>query len=146
MTKIANKFILTAFLLTTSIGFSQKKEVDSLIEKISNKDAYIVLLKTMSPRITGEASNKILNLGKKASPELINILDNENKGIIAHFLLCKIWEKTWEEEVCCNISYSRNKEIVTINGLEIQIENNTLSSEMKNLKESKEAWEKLCHA
>jgi hypothetical protein len=134
--------ILLAFFSCCN-GFGQIKVIDSLIQKITNNDAYIVLVKTMSPRINSDAGNRIIMIGKEATPELIKILDNQNQGIIAHFILSKIWKENWNEEACCAILSNGKVEIIIINGLKIYIENNTLYSKIDDLKNNKEKWKKL---
>ncbi|MGL2964160.1 hypothetical protein ACSVH2_10115 [Flavobacterium sp. RSB2_4_14] len=144
MTNLLKKIVLTFLVFNLSLSYAQNKEVDSLIQKLDNKDAYIVLTKTTSPRLKGNTANRIVEIGKIASPELVKILDSENQGIVAHFILSKIWEEVWEEEVCCNIRSIGEIEIMTINGLEIIIENNVLFSTPESLKKEKEIWKKLC--
>lgn len=124
-------------------GFGQAKVLDSLIQKINNNDAYLVLAKTMSPRVHSDAGNRIIKIGKEATPELIRILDSQNQGIIAHFILSKIWKENWNEEVCCKIVSNGKVEIITINGLKIYIENNNLSSKIDDLINNKEKWKKF---
>lgn len=139
----------TAFILLLccfTLGHAQSKELDSLIQKIDNKDAYIVLTKTTSPRIKGATANRIVTIGKIASPELIKILNSQSKGIIAHFILSEIWKNTWEEEVCCNSTTIGTVEIITVNGLEIRVENNVLSSTPESLKKNQQLWKKQCPA
>lgn len=135
-----------ALILVFNINYAQNKEIDSLIQKIDNKDAYIVLTKTVSPRINGKSANRIVEIGKVASPKLIKILESPSKGIAAHFMLSKIWQDIWSEEVCCNITTIGKVEVITINGLEIQIENNMFYATPENLKKERKIWEKLCQA
>jgi hypothetical protein len=144
MTNLLKKIALILLVFTSSLSYAQNKEVDSLIQKLDNKDAYIVLTKTTSPRLKGNTANRIVKIGKMASPELIKILDSQSQGIVAHFILSKIWQEVWEEEVCCNIRNIGEVEILTINGLEIRIENNVLYSTQESLKKEKEMWKKLC--
>lgn len=139
-----SKYLVLILVCTFNFNYSQNKEVDSLIQKIDNKDAYIVLTKTISPRIKGMYANRLVEIGKKASPELIKVLESPSKGIAAHFLLSKIWKDIWEEEVCCNIKNIGMVEIIIINGLEIRIENNMLYATPENLKKEIEVWKKLC--
>lgn len=146
MTNFLKKIALTLLVFTFSLGYAQNKEVDSLIQKLDNKDAYIVLTKTTSPRLRGNTAIRIVEIGKIASPELIKILDSQSQGIAAHFILSKIWQDIWEEEVCCNIRSVGDVEIFIINGLEIRIENNVLYSTPESLKKEKEIWKKLCQA
>lgn len=136
----------TLFFLSFNLGFAQKQNLDSLIQNINNKDAYIVLTKTMSPRINGNSANSIVRIGKQATPDLIKILDNKNKGIIAHFILSEIWKEKWNEQICCNIKNIDNEEIVIINGLEIHINGNILYSTAENLNKNKENWKKFWQA
>jgi hypothetical protein len=145
MTTLLKNTVFILVLFSLNLGYTQNKEIDSLILKIDNKDAYIILTKTISPRVKGDSAERLVDIGKLASPELIKILDHQSKGIIAHFILSKIWDKVWEEEVCCNIRNVRNVEILTINGLEILIENNILYSNEENLKKNQQTWKKITH-
>ena len=134
---------MVAFALTAN-GFAQSKPTDSLILNISNEDVYIVLVKTMSPRIKGLPDNKIIEMGKQTSPQLIKILDDKDKGIAAHVMLTKIWKI--EEAVCCDILSNGRIEIVYINGLRIYIENDRLYAKPEDLKINKAHWKKMVEA
>lgn len=136
--------IITFILSYTSFG--QTRTIDSLVQKINNKDAYLLLVKTISPRIKGDENKKIIKIGKEITPDLIKILDSQNKGIAAHFILSEIWNEIWNEEVCCNISYNGDTESVTINGLRIYIENNIIFSTDEDLKKNKKNWENIWHS
>lgn len=138
--------ILILLCLTYFNGISQTKAIDSLIQKIDNKDVYIVLVKTMSPRIQGDIGNEIIKIGAPATQELIKILDDRNKGIIAHVILSKIWKNTWAESICCDIITNEKTEIIYINGLKIYIEDNHLFSKIDDLKTNKEHWKKRINA
>ena len=144
MTNLFRKIALILLVFISCLSYAQNKEVDSLIQKLDNKDAYIVLTKTTSPRLKGNTANRIIEIGKMASPELIKILDSQSQGVVAHFILSKIWQEVWEEEICCNIRSVGEVEILTINGLEIRVENNVLYSTQESLKRKKEIWKKLC--
>ena len=136
----------TLFFLSFNLSIAQKQNLDSLIQNINNKDAYIVLVKTMSPRIHGDLANSIVAIGKKATPELIKILDNNNKGVIAHFILSEIWKDNWNEEICCDVTNIDNEEIIIINGLEVHIKNNILYSTAESLNKNKQKWKEFWHA
>lgn len=142
MTKFTS-IAATLFFLSFNLSVAQTQNLDSLIQNIDNKDAYIVLVKTMSPRISGDAANGIVRIGKQATPGLIKILDNKNKGIIAHFILSEIWKDQWTEENCCDISTFDDEEIVVINGLEIHIKNNVLSATTDAMDKNKLHWKKV---
>ena len=136
----------TLFFFSFNLSIAQKKNLDSLIQNINNKDAYIVLVKTMSPRIHGDLANSIVAIGKKATPELIKVLDNKNKGVIAHFILSEIWKENWKEEICCDVTNIDNEEIIIINGLEVHIKDNILFSTIESLNKNMENWKKFWHA
>ncbi|WP_298393450.1 hypothetical protein [Flavobacterium sp.] len=138
------KIVLILFLIASSMSYAQNKEVETLIQKLDNKDAYIVLTKTTSPRLKGTTASRIIEIGKIAAPELIAILDSQSQGIAAHFILSKIWEDDWTEEACCSIRNIGAIEIVTINGLEIRIEKDELYATPESLKKKKEVWKKIC--
>jgi hypothetical protein len=143
MKKTLKKSFVILLLLVGTVSFSQTKTLDSLIQRIDNKDAYIVLLKTVSPRINSSAGTKIIEIGKPATPELIKALGSEQKGVIAHFILSEIWKDTWDETLCCQLQYQGITEIITVNNLKIYIEENQLYSKLEDLKAIKEKWTKL---
>ena len=145
MKKIIN-IASVLFFLSFNLCFAQKQNLDSLIQNINNKDAYIVLVKTMSPRIHGDSAKRILGIGKQATPELIKVLDNKNKGVIAHFILSEIWKDKWDEEICCDIRNIDNEEIIIINGLEVHIKHNILFSTIESLNKNMQNWKNFWHA
>ena len=136
----------TLFFLSYNLSIAQKQNLDSLIQNINNKDAYIVLVKTMSPRIHGDSAKSIVEIGKKATPELIKVLDNKNKGVIAHFILSEIWKDNWKEEICCDVTNIDSEEIIIINGLEVHIKDNILFSTTESLNKNMENWKKFWQA
>ncbi len=143
MKPILNITVLALTLFCCSLSFSQSRVIDSLIQNIDNKQAYILLTRTMSPRINSTAGSQIIQLGKVATPELIKVLDDQNKGIIAHFILSEIWKERWKEEICCAISSDGTIEIISINGLKIYIDDNALFAKTDDLKNNKERWRKI---
>lgn len=140
------KISLALLFLSFNFVFAQTKPIESLIQNINNQDAYIVMTRTMSPRISSASAKEIVKIGKPATPDLIQVLDSQSKGIAAHFILSEIWKETWEETLCCLIHDEGNAEIVNINGLEIRIENEVLSASDEALKNNKERWKKRTHA
>lgn len=139
------KLFLFVFFVSAT-AFSQNATADNLIQQISNGDAYIVMTKTISPRIHGEAADKIVKMGKSATSQLIPVLADENKGVIAHFILSEIWKERWEEAVCCDIPTDGTFEIVTLNGLEILIKDNELYAKPAELKKNQANWKEITHA
>ncbi len=62
MTNYIKNSIVLLLLILGNTNYSQIRTLDSLIQIIDNKDAYIVLLKTLSPRINSNAGAKLLKL------------------------------------------------------------------------------------
>lgn len=142
--KNTRNFVIIILLFMSGFSSAQTQSIERLIEQIDNKEAYILMLKTMSPRIKSDAGLQLIRIGKSASPQLIRILDQQNKGVIAHFILSEIWKKTWEEEICCNVETDGRLEIITINGLRVIIDNNKLSATSADMIQNKTYWKKLC--
>ncbi|MBS7788044.1 hypothetical protein KIH23_12120 [Flavobacterium sp. CYK-55] len=134
------RIAIALFFLSLQWCVAQKQSVDSLVKQLDNKDAYIVLTYTMSPRVSGTCANDLVKIGKKATPELIKVLENANQGIIAHFILSEIWKDQWQEENCCRINKINGEEIITLNELEIHIKNNLLYATAQSLHKNKERW------
>jgi hypothetical protein len=140
------RIAIALFFLSLHLCVAQKQSVDSLVKQIDNKDAYVVLTYTMSPRVSGSCANDLVKIGKKATPALIEVLENPNQGIMAHFILSEIWKDQWKEENCCHIIKINGEEIITLNGLEIHIKNNLLYATAKSLRQNKERWTLFWHA
>ena len=137
------KMLWVCVLLACTTVHSQVQTLDKLIAEVDNSEAYLVMLQTVSPRIHSEAGQQIIGLGKKVTPQLIQVLDNENKGIIAHFILSEIWKEKWDQAQYCDVLTDGVVEIVIVNGLEIQIKDNHLSSKMEDLKKNKARWKTI---
>ncbi|GEP51158.1 hypothetical protein FNO01nite_18300 [Flavobacterium noncentrifugens] len=137
MKQILKNLIFAVAFITGFSSIAQTK-IDSLIQKIDNKDVYLIFAQKMSPRISGSFGSEMVSIGKKATPELIKILDDHNKGIAAHVILSKIYN--WEEPICCDVMSDGRIEIVFLNGLKIHIENNNLSATAEDLKANKAKW------
>ncbi|RZJ66932.1 MAG: hypothetical protein EOO50_07710 [Flavobacterium sp.] len=143
MKNFVRSFAVVAIFTFSTFGFAQNREVDSLISKISNKDAYIMLVNTMSARVKVGPATEIVKVGKQATPQLIDVLDSQNKGVVAHFILLEIWKDQWEEQTCCNIRTSGNVEIYFINGLEIRYDGEKMYATDVAMKKNKEFWMKF---
>lgn len=133
-------FALIFSFLSYPVLWAQKQNINTLIEQINNTDAYIMLTQTMSPRISGTCANDLVKIGKKATPELIKVLESAHQGIIAHFILSEIWKDQWQEQACCHIIKINGEEIITLNELEIHIKNNLLYATAQSLHKNKERW------
>lgn len=78
----------TFFYLTT---FGQTKNIKSLIDSINNKQVGIAMQYVWYPVMKSSSGDALLKIGKSATKDLISVLDDSAKGIIAHFILSNIW-------------------------------------------------------
>jgi hypothetical protein len=85
-------FVLALFFIQAG-SFAQSPRVQSLINRIDNNQLH-------SP-----AATKLIKIGKPASHQLIQVLDDSTRGIVAHYILQKIWldsladESEWQGKV-----------------------------------------------
>lgn len=63
----------------------------------------------------GEAAEKLLEVGKPATDELLKVLEDESRGVAAHLILSQIWEP---ETVAYGTRLEGDKFIHMYNGLE----------------------------
>ena len=62
MKNLSKISILVITFILTYTSFGQTRAIDSLVQKINNKDAYLLLVKTISPRIKGDENKKIIKI------------------------------------------------------------------------------------
>lgn len=80
---------LTFFCLTT---FAQTQKVNSLIDSINNKQVGIAMQYVWYPVMKSSSGDALIEIGKSATNDLISVLSDTTKGIIAHFILSTIWK------------------------------------------------------
>ena len=88
--------IYIAFLtiILPTLTFGQNKTVDLLIQDLSNNELrgecnYVWVLKS-KPGIV----DLLIPIGKPATQQLLDVLTSKDKGIVAHYILSKIWFKS----------------------------------------------------
>jgi len=85
---------LIFFLLLSTAVFAQNSTVDLLIRDLSNNELrgechYSWVLKA-KPGVV----DLLIHIGKPATQQLFNVLTSKDKGIVAHYILSKIWFKS----------------------------------------------------
>lgn len=80
--------MLTFFPTTT---FGQREKVGSLIEKINNTQVIVAMQYVWYPVMKSESGDSLISIGKSATKDLVTVLNDTSKGIIAHFILTSIW-------------------------------------------------------
>jgi hypothetical protein len=83
--------IVAFFLLLTSFGFSQKRKIASNIEKLDNSQFTINHEQKASFKTNSKPAEKLIAIGKPATEKLIAALSDPNKIIMAHIVLCNIY-------------------------------------------------------
>ena len=81
-------FTALAFFLTIK---AQTTNVDVLISKLDNSQLYGTCHYNWVLEMKSESADSLIKIGKPVSGKLIQLLDNQKKGIIAHYILSKIW-------------------------------------------------------
>ena len=80
---------LTFLCLTT---FGQTEKIYSLIDNIHNKQVGIAMQYLWYPVMKSSSGDSLIKIGKSATKDLIAVLSDTTKGIVAHFILSTIWK------------------------------------------------------
>ena len=135
------------FIYSSSTIYAQTKKIDSLVHKVNNRDIYVLLLKKVTPRVNENSSGtEIIKIGRQATPKLIKILDDQNKGIAAHIILTEIWKNDWPQIDSSSVVRNEKEEIIIIRGLKTHVIKNDLFSTDIELTKNKLKWKKLYNA
>ncbi|MEC4003569.1 hypothetical protein OX283_002770 [Flavobacterium sp. SUN052] len=141
-------FLFTIFIYSNINA--QTKSIENLIAEIDNNQIHIVMQYVWYPEMKSEQAEEIIKMGKSVTPKIIALLDNPSKGIIAHFILSKIWEKNWGDGKSGNfVSINDNNFSVIHNELKIYVVYTSVStcdflySKSEDLKTNKAKWEKF---
>lgn len=82
------------FLLFISLLFQlsgQTSKINSQISKLDNSQFVIDHSEKASFKVKGSAAQKLIRIGKPATAQLIKALDDEQRNIMAQYVLCHIW-------------------------------------------------------
>jgi hypothetical protein len=93
-------FIILLLLFYCLPASAQADKIDSLIEKINNNNLYGTCNYVWVLKMDSQEANALITIGEPASHKLIGLLQTENKGIIAHYILSNIFLKKIESESC----------------------------------------------
>jgi hypothetical protein len=84
------KIITVLLLLCTCLVPAQSKRIDLCIQALSNKDFVIDHDKKATFSVDSKAAQKLIRIGKNANTKLIAALNDPEKNVIAHWVLCMI--------------------------------------------------------
>lgn len=94
---VLSLYMKTLFLIIIQFSFlfnyAQFQSTEKLISKLNNTQFIIEHNHKAEFRISGKEANKLIQKGKAASDKLIKALENPDKTIMAHLVLCHIYYK-----------------------------------------------------
>jgi hypothetical protein len=105
-------FISTFLILFFQISIGQNKSFDELSDTINNSQIVVTTGRIWGAEMRSETGNEIVKLGKKVTPQLISLLTDNDKGIIAHFILTEIWRKKIGEVISSEVIEGKKLYIV----------------------------------
>jgi hypothetical protein len=134
-------FISTFLILFFQISIGQNKSFDELSDTINNSQIVVTTGRIWGAEMRSETGNEIVKLGKKVTPQLISLLTDNDKGIIAHFILTEIWRKKIGEVISSEVIEGKKLYIV-YNQLNLFLKNEeSFYSREEDLNENKLRWE-----
>ncbi len=89
--------VIFCFEFCSLISSAQSLSVDSLIKHIDNSQIEIAIQYGTYYYMKSSWGDSLIKIGKSASPKLIKALDDTTKGVIANFILFKIWRNELPE-------------------------------------------------
>ncbi len=134
-------FISTFLILFFQISIGQNKSFNKLSDTINNSQIVVTTGRIWGAEMRSETGNEIVKLGKKVTPQLISLLTDNDKGIIAHFILTEIWRKKIGEVISSEVIEGKKLYIV-YNQLNLFLKNEeSFYSREEHLNENKLRWE-----
>jgi hypothetical protein len=82
--------IMSAFTLSLA---SQNSKVTDLVKQLDNNQLVINHNEKAKFEVKSPAANKLIRKGKKIVPQLISALDDPERIVMAHYVLCHIFFK-----------------------------------------------------
>ena len=131
------------FLLTIFLSFqikAQNNNVDSLIKNLNNNQLYGTCNYVWVLKIDSKIADSLINIGKSVTPKLIELLENPDKGIIAHCVLSKIWFSNFKSG--SSFENFKKKGIVqyNYNGLSFYEKDGKMIADKNTLSDNKKKW------
>lgn len=134
-------FISTFLIFFFQISIGQNKSFDELSDSINDSQIVVTTGRIWGAEMRSETGDEIVKLGKKVTPQLISLLTDNDKGIIAHFILTEIWRKKIGEVISSEVIEGKKLYIV-YNQLNLFLKNEeSFYSREEDLNENKLRWE-----
>lgn len=134
-------FISTFLTLFFQISIGQNKSFDKLSANLHNSQVVVTKGRVWGAEMRSETGDEIVKLGKRVTPQLISLLTDQDKGIIAHFILTEIWRKKIGEVISSEVIEGKKLYIV-YNQLNLFLKDEeSFYSRDEDLNENKLRWE-----
>jgi hypothetical protein len=96
MKRIVSSWIFLFLMLGAASGQQSNSKVDpqeikDLVSQLSWDNVGLACHFILVIEPVGEVADKLIKIGRPATDELINALEDENKGVAAHVILTNIW-------------------------------------------------------
>ncbi len=143
VTLMKTTIIISIFFLSFVSVSAQVAKIDSLINKIDNKQLRGTCNYFWSLEMRSESGRELTKIGKISTTKLLGILTDPNKGIIAHYILTRIWVDTIKQWNSFE-HFDRDSSVhYEYNGLAFYERHNQWFALKNNLEENKKIWLKL---
>lgn len=135
------KILTFVFAILFYHGISaQDAGIDSLIKNLNNDQLHGTCHYIWVLEMDSKEADSLVSIGKTISSKLIPLLDSPEKGIIAHFVLSRIWYENFE--IGSSFENFESKGIVEYkyNELKFYEKDGKMIAEEKELIENKKKW------
>ena len=140
VTLMKTPIFISFFLLSFLSVSAQVDKTDSLIKKIHNKQLRGNCHYVWDLEMQSDPGRELTKIGKTATNQLIGVLTDPNKGIIAHYILTNIWVDTIRQRSSFE-HYAKDSFVhYEYNGLVFYERHNQWYSLKKNMEENKNKW------
>lgn len=127
-------------LFYSGVATAQKNKVDLLIDNIHNNQIYATCNYNWVLNINSAAADSLVKTGKSVSKKLIPLLGDSEKGIIAHFILSKIWNINLDKSTALESYKAEDGQNYNFNGLSFYEKDGIMVTNLKVLLENKTKW------
>ena len=147
-------FALILILFFSIKSNAQCDRIDPLIQELNNTQLKIRTGYVWFPAMYSAPGDSLLKIGKPATQELINVLDDTSKGIIAHHILVTIWNEEltkagWDTRSGFIGSFEKsipqNIAELLIGGLEFNKTKSIAELKIHGLKVFMDEWHLFCY-
>jgi hypothetical protein len=128
--------LLTFLIIISTVGFSQRNSVNKWISTVDNKSIGGTCHYFWTIEAKNEAVNNLIKAGKPIQKKILKLLDDPNKGVVAHYILSNIYDKTRLQ----TLEMDSLKVKYNYNGLEFTETANAIIADSLSFVKCKNSW------